>query len=908
METLLGKHWHHLDIKEAITLLNADPLRGLDIDEHKRRLAHFGPNIIAPKKGKGPLLLFLLQFHQPLIYILITAGVITGALGEWVDSSVIIGVVIINAIIGFLQESKAVSAIEALSKSVKTEATVVRAGNRERINASEIVPGDLVLLQSGDKVPADLRLISIKELRVDESALTGETLPVEKTAEILLPETVLADRRNMAYASSLITYGQAAGVAIATGDGTELGKISELIASAPDLQTPLTKKIAHFGKLLLYIILGLAGTTFGIGVFRGEPAVEMFMAAVALAVGAIPEGLPAALTITLAIGVSRMARRRAVIRNLPAVETLGSTTTICSDKTGTLTQNQMTVQTITAGGSAYELTGVGYNPDGLILNNGTPAGATGDSALLECLKAGLLCNESDLKISDGVWTMQGDPTEVALITSAVKGGIESESIKKLLPRIDVIPFESQHQYMATLHTADDGSHVIYAKGAIEVILGFCSDMLMNDGTTGELVPSSIIHNAEVMAERGLRVIACATKKADTTGVLSPQALNGMTFLGLQGMIDPPRPEAIDAIRACQEAGISIKMITGDHLTTARSIAERLGIIVGASAPGPWPDAMSGSDIDRLGDSELSECVAHTSVFGRITPEQKLRLVTMLQSRGQVVAMTGDGVNDGPALKTADIGIAMGVSGTEVAREAADMILTDDNFATIVAAVEEGRGVFDNLTKFIVWTLPTNIGEGLVILFAIVTGMVMPILPVQILWINMTTAVLLGLMLAFEPREPGLMVRPPRNPEAQIITGELVFRIILVGSLLMAGAFVLFNVELAQSGNLALARTIAVNVFVMGELMYLFNCRSLTVSMFRLGLFSNLPLFGGIIAMMLLQVGFTYIPGMNTLFHSAPLSLFHWAYIMICSLSIYGIVGIEKSIRGAMRRNAARKAG
>jgi Ca2+-transporting ATPase len=869
---------------------------------------HFGPNIITPKKGKGPLIRFFLQFNQPLIYILITAGVITGVLGEWVDSSVIIGVVLVNAIIGFLQESKAVSAIEALAGSVKTEATVVRAGNRERINASEIVPGDLVLLQSGDKVPADLRLITVKDLRADESALTGESLPVEKTSETLLPETVLADRRNMLYASSLITYGQATGFTIATGDRTELGKISELIATAPDLQTPLTKKIARFSKLLLYLILGLAGATFGIGVLRGEPAVEMFMAAVALAVGAIPEGLPAALTITLAIGVSRMARRRAVIRNLPAVETLGSTTIICSDKTGTLTQNQMTVQAITAGESTYEVTGTGYNPDGLIVSNSTPAGTTGDAALFECLQSGLLCNESELKKKDDVWSMQGDPTEVALITSAVKGGIESESIKKSLPRVDVIPFESQNQYMATLHKTDDENHVIYAKGAIEVILGFCSDMLMNDGTTGKLVPSSIIHNAEVMAERGLRVIAFAKKKADNTGAVSSKELNSMTFLGLQGMIDPPRPEAIDAINACQKAGISIKMITGDHLTTARSIAARLGIIVGAGKPGPWPDAMSGSDIDRLGDSELTECVAHTSVFGRITPEQKLRLVNALQSRGHIVAMTGDGVNDGPALKTADIGIAMGVAGTEVARDASDMILTDDNFATIVAAVEEGRGVFDNLTKFIVWTLPTNIGEGLVILFAIVAGMVMPILPVQILWINMTTAVLLGLMLAFEPGEPGLMTRPPRNPEAQIITGELVFRIILVGSLLMAGAFVLFNVELAQSGNLALARTIAVNLFVMGELMYLFNCRSLTVSMFRLGLFSNLPLFAGVSAMILFQIGFTYIPAMNTLFHSAPISLFHWGYIMICSLSIYFIVGIEKSIRGAMRRNNIKKAG
>jgi len=908
MDTLIGRHWHHIDHEEAAMLLGTNSSRGLDAFEYKARREHFGPNAITEKKGKGPLLRFLLQFHQPLVYILIAAGAITGALGEWVDSGVILGVVLVNALIGFAQESKAVSAMRALAGTVSAEAMVVRAGKRTRISAAELVPGDVVLLQSGDKVPADLRLFSVKELRADESALTGESVPVEKSAGTLPAETVLADRRNMAYASSLVTYGQAGGYVVATGDHTELGKISELIASAPSIQTPLTKKIARFSGLLLYLILGLAAVAFGVGVFRGEPAVQMFMAAVALAVGAIPEGLPAALTITLAIGVSRMARRRAIIRHLPAVETLGSTTIICSDKTGTLTQNQMTVQAIAAGDSVYELTGTGYSPEGEILRDGAPADIGANAALRECLISGLLCNDSELRESEGEWTMHGDPTEIALITSALKARLEPEALKERLPRLDVIPFESQNQFMASLHEAKGGGRVIYVKGALEVLLKRCADALMNDGTTAVLDTGEVTRQAERMAGLGLRVIAFAGKKLNAGGGLSIESLNGMSFLGLQGMIDPPRSEAIDAVRACREAGISVKMITGDHLATARSIAARLGIIDAGEKSGPPSDAMTGSDVERLGDEELSARMEGTAVFGRVAPEQKLRLVKALQERGHVVAMTGDGVNDAPALKTADIGIAMGLAGTDVAREAADMLLTDDNFATIEAAVEEGRGVFDNLRKFIVWTLPTNIGEGLVILMAILLGVAMPILPVQILWINMTTAVLLGLMLAFEPKEPGLTKRPPRDPSMPIITGELIFRIVLVGTLLLAGSFGLYELEEARSGDLDRARTIAVNVFVMGELMYLFNCRSLTVSMFRLGFFSNPLLFLGVIAMIALQMGFTYVPVMNRIFHSAPIDPVHWLYIAACSVAIYAIVGIEKTVRKLLQRDIAKKAG
>jgi len=906
METIIGKHWHHIDPAETASLLGTDAVRGLDVHEHKHRQEHFGPNVLTPRKGKGPLVRFLLQFHQPLVYILIAAGIITGVLGEWVDSSVIFGVVLVNALIGFLQEAKAVSAIEALAGTVRTEATVLRAGRRERVDASDIVPGDIVFLQSGDKVPADMRLFSVRELRTDESSLTGESLPVEKISSILPKETTLADRRNMAYASSLVTYGQAEGIVTATGDRTEVGAISELIAAAPDLQTPLTKKMARFSTLLLYLILVLAGATFGVGVWRGEKAIDMFMSAVALAVGAIPEGLPAAITITLAIGVSRMARRRAVIRRLPAVETLGSTTVICSDKTGTLTQNQMTVQSLYAGGARYEVTGIGYAPEGSILRGGDAADIAGETALRECLVAGLLCNDSDLRKAEGSWTVHGDPTEIALITAAVKGGVDADSLKESMPRKDVMPFESQNQFMATLHEADGGQQ-IYVKGAIEVVLGCCANAMAGGGSDTPLDHGAVTREADWMAGQGLRVIAFA-KKSGGGGGLSREDLAGMTFLGLQGMIDPPRPEALEAVRACQEAGIAVKMITGDHLTTARSIAARLGIIAGETNPAAPAGAMAGAEIGELSDRELSDRIQDTAVFARVTPEQKLRLVDALQGRGHVVAMTGDGVNDAPALKTADIGIAMGIAGTEVAREAADMLLTDDNFATIEAAVEEGRGVFDNLTKFIVWTVPTNLGEGLVILAAVFAGIAMPILPVQILWINMTTAVLLGLTLAFEPKEPGLMKRRPRNPAAPVITYALIFRIILVGALLLAGAFGLFELEMSSGGDLALARTLAVNVFVMGQMFYLFNCRSLTESIFRVGFFSNPLLFAGVAAMALLQLGFTYVPVMNSLFQSAPMELEKWGYVMICGAVIFAAVGMEKMIRGKLRRRGNKKAG
>jgi len=888
MEQRTERSWHHLPVEEALAFFESRPDLGIETADVERRRERFGFNVITAKKGQGPFLRFLLQFHQPLIYILLAAAAITAFLREWVDSGVIFGVVIVNAVIGFLQESKAVRAIEALARTMVTEATVIRSGEKRRIPSTELLPGDIVLLQSGDKVPADLRLISVRDLRVDESALTGESVPVEKSAAVLPDETVLADRTNMAYSSALVAYGQAVGIVVATGDRTEVGRISELISSTVELETPLLRKIAAFSKVLLYVFLFLAAATFGVGVWQGQTAFDMFMAAVALAVGAIPEGLPAAMTITLAIGVARMARRRAIIRKLPAVETLGSTTVICSDKTGTLTENQMTVQAILAGDERFEVSGAGYAPAGEILRRDAPAGNPLPAALAECLRCGWLCNDSLLREEDGRWMVQGDPTEGALLVAAAKGGLTGEAAGPW-PRLDAIPFESQHQYMATLHAAPEGGQpVVYLKGSVEAVLERCGAALGADGTPGALDAAAVLAVVEEMAARGLRVLAFARgeRTGDARSLDHPDVASGMTFLGLQGMIDPPRAEAVEAVRNCHSAGIRVKMITGDHALTASSIARQIGLRNAGKV-------LTGKDLADISDGELVKVVEEVSVYARVAPEQKLRLVQALQARDNIVAMTGDGVNDAPALKRADIGVAMGITGTDVAKEAADMVLTDDNFASIEAAVEEGRGTFDNLTKFLVWTLPTNIGEGLVILAAIFLGVTLPILPVQILWINMTTAVLLGLMLVFEPKEPDIMDRPPRHPREPILTRVLVWRLILVGILLLLGAFGLFARELQTGVGIAEARTVAVNVFVMVELFYLFNCRSLTKSAFEVGFFSNPWVFGGAAIMIVLQLLFTYLPAMNAMFHSHPIGLDSWLRILGVATVALLVVGAEK---------------
>lgn len=901
VDSLLAKHWHHLPQEEVETLLDANSDKGLDRFEVKNRRAYFGHNLLSQSKRISPLMLFLSQFNQPLVYILIVAGVITFALNEWVDSTVIFGVVIVNAIIGYVQECKALQAIDALAKSMEGSARVIRAGELMVVPSSELVPGDLVLLQSGDKVPADLRLLLSRELQIDESALTGESVSSEKHPQTLPKQTLLADRSNMAYSSTLVTYGTGTGLVVATGDHSEVGRINALVAEATTIATPLTIKITAFSRKLLWIILALSVVTFVAGWFHGNPLLDSFMASVALAVSVIPEGLPAAMTIILAIGVNKMAKRHAIIRKIPAVETLGSTTVICSDKTGTLTQNQMTVQQVYAGGQLYEVSGVGYAPLGDItrVHAADDFGeAHEDSALIACLKAGLLCNDAQIKKSleggTASWTYDGEPTELAMVTVAGKAGLYREDYEADLPRIDVLPFESQHRYMASLHRQGDES-AVYVKGSVEAILSRCLDQASGGGEYLDKV--AVLQQVAEMANKGLRVLAfaCKTVPAETSLVSHAQVASGLTFLGLQAMMDPPREEAISAVEACQSAGIQVKMITGDHILTAAAIAQKIGI---KGADGQHYDdyAISGDALGALSDQELVEVAQRIVVFARVSPEQKLRLVEALQAEGHVVAMTGDGVNDAPALKQSNIGVAMGVGGTEVAKEAADMVLTNDNFATIKAAVEEGRAVFDNLIKFITWTLPTSFGEGLTVLVAILFGLTLPITPVQILWVNMTTTIFLGMMLAFEDKEPGLMNRKPRLPDTPVITRELLFRITLVSILLMVSAFSLFEWALQSGKRIEVARTLAVNMFVFGELFYLLNCRSLRYSIFKLGLFTNSWLLLGMVVMSLSQILFTYSETMNHLFGSAPLTLFEWSLILASSLLIYTVIGMEKWFR------------
>ncbi|MFB9838123.1 cation-transporting P-type ATPase [Actinoallomurus acaciae] len=888
---------HGLAAHEVLLSLDTDGEHGLTTEEATRRRERFGPNLLPATAGAGVVTRMLRQFHHPLIYVLIAAGAITAGLGEFVDSAVIFAVVVVNAIIGFVQESKAEGALDALRSMVRGEASVVRDGREEKVPAEDLVPGDLVRVAAGDKVPADLRLVRPAELRVDESALTGESAPVVKDEAVLPEPTPMADRRNMAYSGTLVTSGSGTGVTVATGARTELGRIHRLVGSAQTLATPLTEKLSWFSKVLTVAILSLAALTFGVGVVRGEKPVEMFTAAIALAVGAIPEGLPAAVTITLAIGVARMARRRAVIRRLPAVETLGGTTVICSDKTGTLTENQMTVRAVWTPDGEYEVTGSGYDPDGELRDgDANVVTAEASEALRWCLLAGAGCTDAAFVLDGGRRTLAGDPTEGAMLVAAGKGGLPPEQVTTACPRIATIPFTSARGYMATLHhDRATGDHVVLVKGAAERVLAMCRAQLTADGTAVPLRPDAVLAATERLAGRGLRVLATAIGPGHgaTAPRLDEDALPGTLVLtGLQAMHDPPRPAAAAAVRACHTAGITVKMITGDHAKTATAIAGHLGLI----GEGPDGRVLTETDLAALPAERYPDAVDRASVFARVSPEQKLRLVKALQARKHIVAMTGDGVNDAPALRQANIGIAMGTGGTEVAKEAADMVLTDDDFATIEAAVEEGRGVFDNLTKFIVWTLPTNIGEGMVILVAILIGARLPILPTQILWINMTTAVALGLMLAFEPKEAGIMNRPPRDPGRPLLTGALLIRILLVSALLVGGSWWIFKWEEAIGSGLTEARTAALNLFVTVGVFYLFSCRSLTRSMWRIGPLSNRWVIGGVTVQALGQAAITYLPAMNHLFRTAPIGAQSWLRIVAIAVLASLVVAVDKRLR------------
>ncbi|SHF69864.1 cation-translocating P-type ATPase [Streptoalloteichus hindustanus] len=885
---------HHLTPPELARQLATSPEAGLTEAEAARRRERLGPNALTASDHDGPLRRLGQQFTSPLILVLLASAAITGALGQLVDAAVVLGVVLLNAVIGFLQESRAQRALDALARMARTEAKVLRDGVARRVAAEDLVPGDLVLLDAGDRIPADVRWTRVSAAEVDESALTGESAPVGKDVAPLPVATELPDRTNMGYSGTVVTRGGGRAVVVATGASTELGRIHRLVARASPTQTPLTRKLVGFSRQLTAVIVALAALAVAVGVWRGSPWGEMVTAAVALAVGAIPEGLPAAVTIVLAIGVVRMARRNAVVRHLPAVETLGSTTVICTDKTGTLTTGAMTVTGVLAGGRRYDVDGSGYEPRGEVRTGGRVVSADGEPALRECLLAGVLCNDARLQSTVDGWRHVGDPTEVALLAAAVKAGLDLAAVRSSAPRADVLPFESDRRYMATVHSGRNGLAAGYVKGAVERVLARCDDELGPDGAVGVLDRARVRADADRLAERGLRVLALARFDVPPGfGALTEDTLPRLTLVGLQAMHDPPRPAAGAAVSACRDAGVEVKMITGDHPGTARAVAAELGLHPRSDAEAS--PVLTGAHLARCADDELAEAVEATTVFARVSPEQKLRLVESLQRRGHVVAMTGDGVNDAPALRRADIGIAMGRDGTEAAKDAADMVLTDDDFATIEAAVEEGRGVFDNLRKFIAWTLPTNIGEGLVILVAVLLGATLPILPAQILWINMTTAVLLGLTLAFEPKEPHVMRRPPRDPDQPLLTADLVRRVLLVSLVLVAGSFAAVEWELAAGADLATARTVAVNVFVAVQVAYLLNCRSLErfAPIRRRG--RNPWIAAGVVAMAGLQLLMTYTPAMNHVFHTAPLGAGAWARVLGVAALAFVVVEVDKLV-------------
>ncbi len=891
--------YHELSDLEILKAFNSDVDKGLTAEEVARRLEKYGFNELEIKQGKPAWLRLLLQFHQPLLYILIIAGTIKAFLGSMTNAGVIWGVTIINAVIGFIQESKAEEAIASLSKAVTTEATVIRDSSKVKIPSRDLVPGDIVLLVSGDKVPGDLRLLSVRNLQIDESALTGESLPVSKSISPLPAETTLAERTNMAYTGSFVTFGQGQGMVVATSEATEVGKISQSLDQRVNLNTPLTRKFTKFSQTLVYVILALATLTFTIGIGQGESWVYMFEAAVALAVSAIPEGLPAVVTITLAIGVNRMAKRNAIIRKLSAVEALGSATVICSDKTGTLTENQMTVQSIYAGEEQYSVSGGGYSPKGEIScdlqePHSHQSIDTLSPVLEECLKAGLLCNDSHLEARHSDWIVIGDPTEGALIAAGAKAGLNQAALNNAMPRLDVIPFESEFQYMATLHgngKEQQSERVIYVKGSVEAILSRSQYQLQHNGQRVRIDRSFIEEKVETMAEQGLRVLAFAKKEVNRYqhSLNHEDIETELIFLGLQGMIDPPRPEAIAAIDNCQSAGIRVKMITGDHLATAKAIAQRMGIQSGETVL-----AFSGQQLSQMDTATLVQTVEGGAVFARVAPAQKLQLVEALQSQGEIVAMTGDGVNDAPALKQADIGIAMGKGGTDVARDAADMLLTDDNFASIEAAVEEGRTVYQNLRKAIAFLLPVNGGESMTILISAFLARDLPILSLQVLWLNMINSVTMTVPLAFEPKTPSLMARPPRDPQEPLLTKRLLRRILLISLFNWMLIFGIFEWANNTTGDIAIARTMAIQALVAARIVYLLSISSLGMSLVtrfnsRSTLMTNTPMIViGIVTAMILQILFSQWGLMNSLFDTAPLNGYQW---LICLLPMLPMIPV-----------------
>ncbi len=877
--------------------LGTDRLRGLTTEQVAERRLRHGANALPAAPRRSALRRLLAQFQNLLIYILLIAAAVTLLLGHLVDTGVILAVVVINALIGFVQEGRAEDALAGIRDMLPRTARVLRDGHRRELSASELVPGDVVWLAAGDRVPADMRLVDARNLRMDEAALTGESVPAEKQTAPVAGGAPIADRLDMGHSGTLVTHGQGVGVVTAIGLATEIGRISAMVGRETTLTTPLMRQMARFASQVSWVILGLAALSFAFGVgVHGRSASEMFLAAVGLAVAAIPEGLPAIMTIALAIGVKRMAGRRAIIRRLPAVEALGSVTIVCTDKTGTLTRNEMTVERVYLPDGDFVLSGEAYGAEGDVRSADGALADLSDPCLLELARAAALCNDADVTREDGHTRLAGDPTEGALLGFALKVGVDPAFEQEAFPRLDVIPFESQHKFMASLHHDHAGHHFIYLKGAPERVLEFCSHERLG-GDDRALERARWLQQMDDSAAGGRRLLAVAARlaAAGTTGLdFTDVGAGGFSLLGMLAITDPPRDEAAEAIRRCREAGVGIRMITGDHAATALAIARRLGLA-------PDPRAVTGSDIEAMPPGTLAEVAETVHVFARTSPEHKLRLVEALQSRGHVVAMTGDGVNDAPALRQADIGVAMGCKGTEAARDAAEVVLADDNFASISAAIEEGRTVYDNLRKAIVFILPTNGGEALVILAAIVAGLDLPITPAQVLWVNMITAVTLALALAFEPAEARVMARPPRAADEALIDRFLVWRVLLVSVLLLVGSFGLYLAELARGTGVDGARTVAVNALVVGEAAYLLSARRLSGPSFSRDALRGIgPSLAAIVAVMAAQLAFSYLPLMQRIFASSAIDATSWLRILAVGALTLAVVEAEKRLLGARR--------
>jgi magnesium-transporting ATPase (P-type) len=884
--------WHALDPQEVMSGLAASP-SGLSATEARQRLQQYGANRLPDPVKPGPLRRFLAQFHNVLIYVLLGAALITGLLGYFVDMSVILAVVLVNAIIGYLQEGRAEQALAAISGLLAQQAAVLRDGHRQTLPVEQLVPGDIVLLEAGDKVPADLRLLRAHELKIQEAILTGESLAVEKQTAVVAADAALGDRTCMAFSGTSVIQGQGMGVVVATGADTEIGRISGLLAQVEKLVTPLVSQMAVFGRWLTLFILAVAGAILAYGYWLTElPFGDLFMAVVGLSVAAIPEGLPAVLTITRAVGVQAMAKRNAIVRRLPAIETLGAVSVICSDKTGTLTRNEMSVVTLALSDRLLSVDGEGYAPEGNLTSQGQVLDQDADPRLAHLARVAALCNDAELGHDEGSWYTEGDPMEGALLALAGRAGFPPDELRRQWSRTDMIPFDAGRRLMATLNHDHEGHACIFVKGAPEAILALCRQQMDGAGQTRPLDPEFWQRQGEAIASEGQRVLAFALRRVPADKVVLEWAdlEEDLVMLGMVGLMDPPRPEAVAAVAECRAAGIRVKMITGDHAVTARAIGRQVGLA-------NTEQVLTGADLDAMDDDSLRRQALDTDVFARTSPEHKLRLVTALQAHGLTVAMTGDGVNDAPALKRADAGIAMGRSGSEVAREAAELVLADDNFASIAAAVREGRTIDDNIRKVIGWTLPTNAGEASIIILALLAGMMLPITPIQILWVNMVTAVTLGIALAFEPTDPLVMKRPPRPRSQPLLTGVLVWHILLVTFLFLLGVFGVFRYALAQGYSLELARTLAMNTLVTMEIFQLLYIRNmhrtrLTLASVR----ATRAVWMAILIVLAGQLLIGYLPWLQPVFGTASLPLPAHGLSLLAGVLLFLLVELEKQVR------------